>query len=299
MMHTEENKVKNSNAIVLSIDKNFLIPFEVFVSTLIRSISDTSIFHFAILYDAKETPQAIVSRYEEICIKYLPEFKLYDCNDIIPENIVWNATDHVSKATYFRLFSFSLVSDFDFLYYFDLDMLILKNIDDLFEIKIEREIAAVDHYSPKDEIRLHGETGGSYFNAGLLVFNNLLIKNNGFMEKYNKILINERERIKWHDQDVLNIAHKDEWQRLPYYFNATKSLIASIKPNPQEIKIIHYDGWDKPWKVGYSRKYSKLWLDEYHTLFNIKHPIDSNIDFLKVKIKNYLLKIIDKLVRHA
>jgi lipopolysaccharide biosynthesis glycosyltransferase len=184
-----------------------------------------------------------------------------DCRDVIPTAIKWKPSDHVSKATYYRLFFFRLLpASIQRAVYLDLDMIVCGDISALLTLPFDQPIAAVNHYSPKDEVRLWGERGGRYFNAGLIVFDVQRIRDGQWIDRYIQILETMAERILWHDQDVLNIAHENDWHALPWHYNLTRCAEAVLAPvELAQVRILHYDGWRKPWVANIVRPFDEVW----------------------------------------
>jgi lipopolysaccharide biosynthesis glycosyltransferase len=282
--------------IVLSLDDNFVMPCEVFINSLINNTQLPVNSEIALLYESSSLSIENITRLDKFIYMNGLKSRFLNCQDIIPAEIVLSIGDHVTRATYFRLFFFELLIDkFNRIYYFDIDMIVCKNIQILFDIEFDNEIAAVDHYSPIDQVRLWGSTGGTYFNAGLLIYNMDKFRPEIWVPKYVETLIRYRNQIKWHDQDVLNITHKDMWHRLPYEFNINKSTLKALDIHDSNISIIHYDGWNKPWKIGSYRKFESKWHEAFYKNYGYDHPKlywNSRLKTLYFLIKSKLKEII-------
>lgn len=204
--------------------------------------------------------------------------KLYyiDVSSKLNISLPISSGDHVSIATYYRLFIASILPiNIQSIIYLDSDMLCINSIDNLFELKIDQPIAAVDHFSSADEIRLHGNTGGKYFQAGVLIIDLEYWRKSNIEETFLRILAQHADKILWWDQDVLNIAFKNKWMPLELGYNATQSKIL-VKENwysieQFEIKLIHYDGSNKPWTVNKNLPFHKKWHEEYFLLEKLNY----------------------------
>jgi len=210
-----------------------------------------------------------------------------DVRDFVSDNVVWNGHDHVSVASYYRLYiAEALPENVEHAVYFDADILVVDTVDDLLLYRAEKPLAAVRHYSAKDEVRLWGDCGGDYFNAGILIMNLAALRECDAVERYERILLEENERILWHDQDVLNIAHRDEWEALAYYYNVNRSVIQAFGVKELNgVRIVHYDGWDKPWVPNRGRPFRSLWHQAYYSLYKRRHDADSFLSKVIWKMK--------------
>lgn len=261
--------------IVFSVDNNFVEPFEVMFYSLTNHTRIPDCYDYALLFDRSTLNLANLEKILNIVENFAhKKLQVFDCQDLLPENLKWDPADHVSKATYYRLFCANLFpTDIELATYLDSDMIILDDISDLLNINLSKPIAAVDHYSPADEVRLWGGAGGRYFNAGLIVMNLELIRNGGFTDQYLQALTNERHRILWHDQDVLNIVHKQDWESLDVAYNVTRCALKNLGDENivPRMKILHFDGWNKPWHPGVYRRYGYLWRHEYNKMRGQPH----------------------------
>ena len=140
---------------------------------------------------------------------------------------------HVSKLTYARLYISSLLPEnVSSVLYLDSDTLVLRGISYLKNLYLQKPIAAVDHCDPFNQLRLWGASGGLYFQADVLKINLTHLRENGAEKLFKQILIKEPDKILWWDQDVLNIAYQNNWQRIPITYNYCRSIRQSLF-NPQ------------------------------------------------------------------
>lgn len=183
-----------------------------------------------------------------------------------------NNNDHVTKSTYVRLFLNNFLPlNITSVLYLDVDLLILNEINSLYNCQIDQPIAAVNHYSIKDEIRLWGPNGGRYFQAGVLLLDMQYYRNNEIDKVALEVLKSRKDIIKWHDQDVLNIIFENRWFPLEYRYNATSKVLNNINYNHfDSISIVHFEGENKPWKLSSNRHFTNAWLKYYYQLYEKK-----------------------------
>jgi lipopolysaccharide biosynthesis glycosyltransferase len=186
--------------------------------------------------------------------------------------------------------------------YLDSDILVTGDISFLFENELSFPIAAVKNYAPSEEIRLFGDTGGAYFNAGIAVFNLQLIRKQGHQQAYMKLIQSHPEKLLCWDQDVLNLIHRDQWIQLPWYYNVTRHMMESFriinlnfyrKLDLSNIRIIHFDGPSKPWEPLSDRDFSSVWRSYYTQLYGKKH--ESSLGFYT--IIRFMLRLKKNLAR--
>ncbi len=171
--------------------------------------------------------------------------------------------DYYSKTTYFRLFIANLYPQYDKAIYLDSDIVVLGDISELYNKDIGDNLVAA---APDDVIQTtkvfqeYAEkvVGVSdyrnYFNAGILLMNLDEFRKFNFQEKFLYLL----ETVKFtvaQDQDYLNRLCKGKvkiidkgWDRMP---------IATDNMPIEDIKIIHYNLGQKPWR------YDNIQYQEY------------------------------------
>lgn len=256
-------------ALVFSLDEGYIIPFRVAVGSIFPSQCATSPPLFILFESDRLSDSAI-----EQTLAFLKDRSLHaefiDCRNFLPDGLPLKSSDHVSKATFYRLFLASLLpSNVDSAVYLDLDLVAIRGIDELFEVPLRHPIAAADHMSPVLSFQCHGPAGGSYFNAGVLLIDLAWWRRSDIENRFLEVLAKERHRIRWWDQDVLNLAFTDDWQRLPVWYNVTSSVLDALGPKDCLLqgRILHFDGTNKPWTASTYHPYARIWLASYSEVF--------------------------------
>jgi lipopolysaccharide biosynthesis glycosyltransferase len=193
----------------------------------------------------------------------------------LPGSLRTAPTDHVSRATYFRLFAASLLpAHVGSVLYMDCDLLVRKDVRGLLEMPVTAAVAAADHLSPADAVRLHGPLGGGYFQAGVLILNLDAWRAMNAEGDFLRIAEEARSRIRWWDQDILNIAFADVWQRFEIWNNVGFRVVESLPESEVQAhaRIVHFDGSHKPWAVDRPRAFRDDWYRAYQEVFGI--PFD-------------------------
>ncbi|MFZ4798390.1 MAG: glycosyltransferase family 8 protein [Bacteroidia bacterium] len=182
---------------------------------------------------------------------------------------------HISQATYYRLLiSDILPSDLKKVIYLDCDIIVRKSLDELWSYDISGfSIGAVHQIGLEieDANRLKYPVEYGYFNAGVLLINMDYWRKNKVSEQLFRYLVNNFEKIRFHDQDALNAVLHDscftlpcKWNMLGFFFDKDvfktigfhngilindfseyKSMILEEIKDPT---LIHYVFKPKPWQ---------------------------------------------------
>jgi len=173
-------------------------------------------------------------------------------------------TDHVSLATYYRLFApMFLPKEVTKIIYLDCDMIVNGALTELWNTDIDdKALAAVYDENYLDNgiyQRLHYPRQNLYFNAGMLLMNLKYWRENKVMERCLKYITDYPERLLFHDQDTINAVLNREIVSLPITYNfQTGFLCRCAKLDSflhkeieetinEEPVIIHFTGPSKPW----------------------------------------------------
>ena len=167
---------------------------------------------------------------------------------------------HISAATCFRY----LIPRLDFPYdkgiYLDCDIVVRGDIRELFDADLGgAHIAGV--YDYQKDAYVKGLGVENYFNAGVLLLDIGKMRAENSSEKLIQMHCELKERIKYLDQDVLNIAFKSSSAILPPKFGAISPLFRKELPpvlgqTARDMReaiynpvIVHFTGPDKPWVI--------------------------------------------------
>lgn len=212
------------------------------------------IFSFDLSKNAQELLNSFTEKYgNKIC------FYILSSLDIEFPNV---ENHHVSKEAYLRLFAPRYLDDsLDKILYLDVDLLVLKNIEELYSIDLkDKLIAAIEDYPIADRCkRLRIPADYGYFNSGVMLINLTLWRKYKITEQAYSILVRNDIILLQHDQDILNLIAYDKWLRLPFKWNVLdifffdytpydkkyyKEIAHSLK---EDTGIMHFAGPLKPW----------------------------------------------------
>ncbi|MDL2260345.1 glycosyltransferase family 8 protein, partial [Deltaproteobacteria bacterium OttesenSCG-928-K17] len=223
---------------------------------------------------------------------------------------------HVSKATYSRLLFPDFFSLYSKLLYLDVDLAVLKDVADLFDIDLENQALGVvrDYYAVKDlplksdakwAAQLGLKNTENYFNAGVLLMNLERLR----AENFEKQWFDELARVKkprLHDQDILNAVCEGRVKFIDPCWNCqawNESLGETITPAdlPAELYaqyqaakkspgIIHYVSHNKPWNLPHLDLAEHFWQAARATPYyekmlyaNLKYLNNEN-DLIKARV---------------
>jgi lipopolysaccharide biosynthesis glycosyltransferase len=268
---------RNNNCFVFALDEYYIEQFRVVIYSLIKHNSWVVNEKIYILYSSPTfSSDCRILLTNEILEKYSIIISWLSCDLFIEKNLKIGKSDHVTISTYYRLFINELIpQSIDYALYLDLDILIIGDIKNLYFKEIFKPVAAVDNYAPSESVRLWGSEGGDYFNAGVLLINLKLYRKYNFIQKYLCVLQSNAISLDCWDQDILNYVHKNDWERLPFYYNFTRHMFQSFqiinnvfyrKVIRSGIAILHYDGPLKPWNSKSKGVLDHYWINYFNEL---------------------------------
>jgi lipopolysaccharide biosynthesis glycosyltransferase len=180
---------------------------------------------------------------------------------------------HITRTAYAKLLLAKLLpKNIKFAYYFDIDILVMKDISSLFDIEPEKSICVADHRAEDEFVRLHGR-GGRYINTGVFVANLKRWRELEVEKKAAEVLDSGLYKILWPDQDLMSIIFDNDWEELPLEYNFM--LSATFNPHIENCgdldwdktkvdpAIVHFLGPSKPWGNLNDKHTHKIWRDRF------------------------------------
>lgn len=276
-------------------DRHYVIATAVAITSLISNKkSDTRYKIFVITAD--------------LCEPDIEKFYAFKDNDI-DIHIITATTEkyeglqqhpHITISTYLKFDLPELIPDEEKVLYLDGDVIIQKDLNDLFEINIKDYYAAAVRDLPLMDNSLNIK---NYFNAGVMLLNLKLMRE----KNISTVLLNtakSKYKLTYQDQDCLNICFDERVKMLPVTYNYFYHLFSQQKKkypigninkhfgtnylSYNDIKkdsyIIHLVGYDKPWLYSYG-----LLVGEWDEYFK-KSPFKFyKLKRQSIKLKGYLL----------
>jgi lipopolysaccharide biosynthesis glycosyltransferase len=180
----------------------------------------------------------------------------------LSETVSLKISEHISVATYFRLFMDKLLpTDIERIVYLDSDILIAGPINELWAVDLgEYELAAVAGaiFNGDQSVRERLGMGATskYFNAGVLLIDLVRWKNSRVGERALDFILKHPDLVIRHDQDALNHVLNGHFKELTKEWNFQDVNIRrgqDGKCSADDIRelgaatIIHFSWKSKPW----------------------------------------------------
>jgi lipopolysaccharide biosynthesis glycosyltransferase len=179
-----------------------------------------------------------------------------------------------THSVYARLFSVDLL-DCDKCIYIDSDILVTKDISELWDMNIDKyalcavpdsskgrgvvDVDKLSHDCPfehEDDISNYG-----YYNSGLLVCNLKRWRELNFLKKALELMCKYNSKITSHDQTILNFVFRGqiftlskEWNYIPWWTRDMK-----------ELSNLHFTSKHKPWHMRLYLPEEKMWYALYNS----------------------------------
>ncbi len=248
----------NQNIIHVAIatDKNFMNHAMVAAASILDHTPDAEV-NLYLLYDDLTAPD--LERF-----KTLNKIKAFNLVPFHIEEAFFKSWPKFrgSMSPYYRLALPELLPEVDKIIYLDCDLVVLDDLNKLWEIELgEAPLAAITtKVSDKYLAMLNLPPKARYFNSGVLIMNLRKLRSVNFEADYFEVIKTLGEKLKYYDQDVLNITHNKTFLELPLKWNMVNTVYRTApenQPHPEpEIRealanpgIAHFNGLHKPWMV--------------------------------------------------
>lgn len=181
---------------------------------------------------------------------------------VTSEQISRYKTD-ISYTVFLRYFVADFVKE-DKALYLDCDLVVTKNLDDLFATDLQDyPLAAVRDFGGRAYFGLE------IFNAGVLLVNKAFWKKENMTQKLIDLTNEWHDKVEQADQSILNMLFEHKWLELEFDYNHIvihKQFTDYQLPEGQDYPaIIHYLSHRKPWKDLAAQTYRDVWW-YYHGL---------------------------------
>lgn len=170
------------------------------------------------------------------------------------------------QATYYRLIAVSAMPKYvDYLLWLDSDICCTGSLKEIFDLNLGKyPIAAVAHAEQKgivaESIKRLNLISGKYFNAGIIYFNLKEWNKRNFSDKSYDMIKKPKEEWKLYDQDMFNTLIDGDFYELDYIYNFQRlGGCKKYKAIPDDLKIFHFVGPEKPW-YKYKSEFQEAWL---------------------------------------
>ncbi|MFZ2038564.1 MAG: glycosyltransferase [Minisyncoccia bacterium] len=258
--------------ICFSCDNNYVAPLSALIASILKNSSNNDVYNFYILDGGinEENKEKInkIKSIRDFNICFVPvnskEFNNCPITDYAP---------YITIATYYRFKIPSFFPKIDKILYMDCDMIVNRNIKELYDTNIDDYyVAAVPEVCNQFHKKRLGLDGNSYyFNAGLLLINNKKWRDDNIEQKLFQYAMKPEQEMIHQDQDILNIVLKNKKTYLPIAWNLQHDAIdmeeSYIYHNLERLAaikqphIIHYTNKFKPWHKECTNKFKNMYFE--------------------------------------
>lgn len=183
-----------------------------------------------------------------------------------PEGSINNFADVPRRLSFsFRRLNAWRRTEFQRITYIDSDVVVMKNIDDLFDVPGVAAPREVDF-----RVWMRGKTYTDFFNGGLVSFT----PSEQIFRRFAEMLSSEWIYLGAAEQHLVNVVCRDDWFRIPdrYHVQAGTKYHAHFIQRPSAIRTVHFSKISKPWDEGYLGRmslwrswqgYAGMWLEKF------------------------------------
>lgn len=262
--------------IAFAFDNNLILPACVCISSLMMNANEDTFYDIFILHSAhielkKEELDRIPKFYNNCRIQYRQVDDTFDSSFEIRG---------ITTPAYYRLLIPELITEYDKVIYSDADIIFRMDLSELYHTDISPYYLAATkdvwlNFSDdgmKYISSVDGLRQGRYLQSGFIMMNCKKMLEDKLIDKFRNLA---NEKLKYQDQDILNLTCGEKvlflsmkynmTDNLYYFLNKERDKIASILSGEDICKAmsngnIHFNG-HKPWKK-YSINFDIWW--EYY-----------------------------------
>lgn len=225
--------------IVINTDDNYIQHAMAMLCSLYENNSGHDITIHVLQKDLSEKSRNYITG---LSLRYGNKAVFYTVDEQPLYGVQFRKNRPLSMAAYYRLMLSSVLPQgIDKVLYLDCDIIVVRDIKEIFEIEIEDYAlaASLDRfpYTQQHRLQLHMEVGERTFCSGIMLVNLRYWREHHVEPGLLEYAKRHRKEIHLHDQDVLNYFFKKKWFLLPPKWNR---VACSIKPLP----YCHYRGFD-------------------------------------------------------
>ena len=207
-----------------------------------------------------------VKRLQKIADKYKVELDFKQIDTDILKDCYFDKSKHYGDIMMFaRLLLSSVLPDLDKIIYLDCDIVVLKDLQSLWNLDISDVAVAMAPdltFEDKKSLNRLGMTSGYYLNSGVILMNLDYWRKHDVQNRLLSFIMEKGDKLIYNDQDALNSILQNEHEELHikynfsyYYFHRLigvlyKEKIHEIIEARDNPIIFHYFGPLKPWSLG-------------------------------------------------
>ena len=252
--------------IVISTDDHFVMPAKVMLTSFFLNNADEShdiyFLHSTIKPENLSALDALVTNFHS---RFIPvplqesDFDAFKRSAIFPVQV------------YFRLvLSKYLPETEDRALWLDVDLIVNGSLRELYDLDFNGNyLAGCADVGATDRSVVFGAPAGTiYVNSGVHYYNTVAMRQYT-LEDYAHFYKTHESKIRWYDQDILNGMFAQKIKILDHtVYNAQVRFSHPLhkdceKTVRQTARIVHYVGYQKPWRLSSTHPAGSIW-DEYY-----------------------------------
>ncbi|MDD6090897.1 MAG: glycosyltransferase family 8 protein [Hallerella succinigenes] len=248
----------NQYNIVCGIDDKYVRPLTAMLQSLFEHCCNGSCSVFILSLDVQTKNKDLITAWVN---SKGHRIQFIDINKKALDFCPIQTFDSISIATYLRLLTPEILpKHIDKVLYLDTDIIIQKDIEDLYEEDLNGIALAAVEDAPNESVVAKEIFPAPYFNAGVILLNLNFLRATKFTEHAFRYIKSNPDKLSLHDQDVLNALLHDkakflsiQWNLLDCYYNDPPKIQtnkrSALKIALSDPAIIHFSGSIKPWHV--------------------------------------------------
>jgi len=249
--------------IVACFDHGFVMPTGVMVYSVCANNADVDIV-FHLVVDESVTENDKKDLVTTITAFQGKQVRFYEVSSQRCAVYPLLKAERLTRATYYRLFLAEILpSTVDKVLYLDGDCIVRHTLLPLWQTDISSYAVGAVFDVSEGNIefynRLRYPPASGYFNAGVLLINLVYWRQHHVLDLFLDYMNAYRSRIKYEDQDILNVILQDKKMFIPAKYNFQTSFLKNkarwdywkhadeLKEAMADPVIVHFTLKDKPW----------------------------------------------------
>lgn len=224
------------------------------LSILDNNLNEHAISFYVLTADISVDHQRMLSSLVALYPNTAISFVVVDSHmfEDVPLNI-----KHITKESYFRFVIADVLPNLNKILYLDVDILVLADLGELYEINIDDYFIAGSHkdYFTKEypgyKTTIGLQEDDIYINSGVMLLNLDKIRQ---YDKVKELFENTKKLkniIRIQDQDIINITFNKVIKNFSDVYNYTESDRRNNKRDSEAIVIVHFNTGNKPWNIDF------------------------------------------------
>ena len=254
-------KPKNNNSIniVFTTDKEYSSYLKVALKSLILNKDKDSIYNIYILsidLNKKTQEELKTFKQNDVEITTIP-LKLSMLKGTIKNNVKYSY--RVSNSDLFKFFIPEMFQNFDKILYLDSDILVLKDISEIYNYNLENKIIGV----LPEKTNFKNEENSKY-NCGVILFDIKKCSENNITKKLIQAKNNDKTKRYVTQLAYTKAVDIKNTKALPLGYNYLIKDEQTLD-NKDKILIVHFAGFQKPW-YNPDMEFAPLWRQYAHLI---------------------------------